>query len=47
MRRVMDKTREELQQEIDMLRREIKVAREAAEITSDFVVKQFEPVMSG
>ncbi len=38
----MEKTRQELQQEIDMLRREIKVAREAAEITSDFVVKQFE-----
>ncbi len=38
----MEKTREEMQQEIDMLRREIKVAREAAEITSDFVVKQFE-----
>ena len=31
-----------MQIEIDMLRREIKVAREAAEITSDFVVKQFE-----
>ncbi len=31
-----------MQLEIDMLRREIKVAREAAEITSDFVVKQFE-----
>ena len=42
MQRVREKTREELQQEIDMLRREIKVAREAAEITSDFVVKQFE-----
>ena len=28
--------------EIDMLRSEIKVAREAAEITADFVVKQFE-----
>jgi two-component system, sensor histidine kinase and response regulator len=38
----MEKTREEMQREIDMLRREIKVAREAAEITSDFVVKQFE-----
>ncbi|MBU1564550.1 MAG: response regulator [Proteobacteria bacterium] len=38
----MEKTREEMQLEIDMLRREIKVAREAAEITSDFVVKQFE-----
>ncbi len=42
MQRLREKTREELQQEIDMLRREIKVAREAAEITSDFVVKQFE-----
>ncbi len=31
-----------MQREIDMLRREIKVAREAAEITSGFVVKQFE-----
>ena len=31
-----------MQLEIDMLRREIRVAREAAEITSDFVVKQFE-----
>lgn len=38
----MEKTREEMQLEIDMLRREIKVAREAAEITSDLVVKQFE-----
>ncbi len=38
----MEKTREEMQREIDMLRREIKVAREAAEITSEFVVKQFE-----
>ena len=38
----MEKSRKEMQQEIDMLRREIKVAREAAEITSDFVVKQFE-----
>jgi two-component system, sensor histidine kinase and response regulator len=38
----MEKTRAEMQVEIDMLRREIKVAREAAEITSDFVVKQFE-----
>jgi two-component system sensor histidine kinase/response regulator len=38
----MEKTREEMQREIDMLRQEIKVAREAAEITSDFVVKQFE-----
>ncbi len=41
-----EKTREELQKEIDMLRREIKVAREAAEITSDFVVKQFEQTES-
>ena len=37
-----EKTRAELQTEIDMLRSEIKVAREAAEITADFVVKQFE-----
>ncbi len=37
-----EKSKNELQMEIDMLRREIKVAREAAEITSDFVVKQFE-----
>jgi two-component system sensor histidine kinase/response regulator len=38
----MEKTRAEMQQEIDMLRGEIKVAREASEITADFVVKQFE-----
>ena len=38
----MEKTRAEMQMEIDMLRREIKVAREAAQITSDFVVRQFE-----
>jgi two-component system, sensor histidine kinase and response regulator len=38
----MEKNKAEMQMEIDMLRREIKVAREAAEITSDFVVKQFE-----
>jgi len=38
----MEKTKEQLQQEIDMLRREIKVAREASEITADFVVRQFE-----
>lgn len=38
----MEKSREEMQMEIDMLRREIKVAREASEITADFVVKQFE-----
>ncbi len=38
----MEKTRAEMQREIDMLRGEIKVAREAAEITADFVVKQFE-----
>ncbi len=38
----MEKTREELQQEIDMLRQEIRVAREAAQTTADFVVKQFE-----
>jgi len=38
----MEKSKTELQREIEMLRREIKVAREAAEITSDFVVKQFE-----
>ncbi len=37
----MEKTRTEMQTEIDLLRKEIKVAREAAEITSDFVVKQF------
>lgn len=33
---------EELQAENEMLRREIKVAREAADITSAFVVRQFE-----
>ncbi len=38
----MKKSREELQDEIIMLRNEIKVAREAAEITSEFVVRQFE-----
>jgi two-component system sensor histidine kinase/response regulator len=38
----MEKTRAEMQMEIDMLRSEIKVAREAAEITADFVVRQFE-----
>jgi two-component system sensor histidine kinase/response regulator len=38
----METSREEMRQEIDMLRREIKVSREAAEITSQFVVKQFE-----
>ncbi|MBV5318615.1 MAG: response regulator [Desulfobulbaceae bacterium] len=38
----MEKSSAEMQMEIDMLRREIKVAREAAEITSDLVVKQFE-----
>ncbi|WP_300461310.1 response regulator [Desulfobacula sp.] len=37
----MEKTRKEMQREIDLLRSEIKVAREAAEITADFVVKQF------
>lgn len=42
----MEKTREELQMEIDMLRGEIRVAREAAEITADFVVKQFEQTES-
>jgi len=31
-----------MQLEIEMLRNELKVAREAAEITADFVVKQFE-----
>ncbi len=36
------KSKKELQMEIDMLRSELKVAREAAEITSEFVVKQFE-----
>jgi len=35
-------SREELQAENEMLRREIKVAREAADITADFVVRQFE-----
>ena len=39
---MISKSKEDMQREIDMLRREIKVAREAAEITSDFVVKQFE-----
>jgi two-component system, sensor histidine kinase and response regulator len=38
----MEKTAAEMQMEIDMLRREIRVAREAAEINADFVVKQFE-----
>jgi two-component system sensor histidine kinase/response regulator len=38
----MAKTRVQMQQEIDMLRQEIKVAREAAEITAEFVVRQFE-----
>jgi two-component system, sensor histidine kinase and response regulator len=38
----MEKSRAEMQMEIDMLRQEIRVAREAAEITSDFVVRQFE-----
>jgi len=38
----MKKTRTELQMEIDLLRRELKVSREAAEITSELVVKQFE-----
>jgi two-component system, sensor histidine kinase and response regulator len=42
----MEKTRAEMQMEIDMLRDEIKVAREAAEITADFVVKQFEQTES-
>ncbi len=37
-----EKSKAELQQEIDMLRREIRISREASEITSDFVVKQFE-----
>ncbi|BDD86240.1 PAS domain-containing hybrid sensor histidine kinase/response regulator [Desulfofustis limnaeus] len=31
-----------LQREIDMLRQEIRVAREAAQLTADFVVRQFE-----
>jgi len=39
---MMEKSRAEMQREIDMLREEIRVAREAAEITADFVVKQFE-----
>lgn len=38
----MEKSLHELQAENEMLRQEIKVAREAADITSDFVVKQFE-----
>jgi len=38
----MARERAELEQEIDLLRRELRVAREAAEITSDLVVKQFE-----
>jgi len=38
----MEKSREELQQEINMLRQEIRVAREAAQTTADFVVRQFE-----
>ncbi len=42
----MEKTKAEMQMEIDMLRGEIKVAREAAEITADFVVKQFEQTES-
>jgi len=42
----MHKSREEMQLEIDMLRGELKVAREAAEITADFVVKQFEQTES-
>ncbi len=42
----MEKSKQELQTEIDMLRNEIKVAREAAEITAEFVVKQFEQTES-
>lgn len=42
----MHKSRDEMQMEIDMLRGELKVAREAAEITADFVVKQFEQTES-
>ncbi len=42
----MEKSRQELQMEIDMLRSEIKVAREASEITAEFVVKQFEQTES-
>ncbi len=38
----MEKSREELQQEINMLRQEIRVAREAAQTTADLVVRQFE-----
>ncbi len=38
----MEKSKQELLEEIDMLRLELRTAREAAEITSDFVVKQFE-----
>ncbi len=42
----MHKSRDDMQLEIDMLRGELKVAREAAEITADFVVKQFEQTES-
>ncbi len=42
----MEKTRKELQMEIDMLRGELKVAREASEITAEFVVRQFEQTES-
>jgi two-component system, sensor histidine kinase and response regulator len=38
----MQKSKRELQQEIDLLRSELRIAREASEITSGFVVKQFE-----
>ncbi len=38
----MEKNKTELLCEIEMLRREIRTSREASEITSDFVVKQFE-----
>ncbi len=39
---MVEKSKAELQMEIDMLRGEIRTSREASEITSDFVVKQFE-----
>ncbi len=42
----MHKSRADMQMEIDMLRGELQVAREAAEITADFVVKQFEQTES-
>jgi two-component system sensor histidine kinase/response regulator len=38
----MQKSAKELQKEIDLLRGELRIAREASEITSGFVVRQFE-----